>query len=94
MLTCPFNRYIIKTSKGNTRKEMKEMERDENFGKVTLRGMRISRGITTEEAAKAIGVTTKTIYNYETGVTEPKISVVDKLLKLYKFDRTQIATKE
>ena len=40
--------------------------------KITLRGARVSSGLTVKELAKKIGVTPQTIYNWEQGKSEPK----------------------
>lgn len=62
-------------------------------GKVTLKGMRVSRGLKVQEVAEIIGVSADTIYNYEKGNTEPRTATLNKLLDLYGFSYTQLTLK-
>ena len=62
-------------------------------GKVTLKGMRVSRGLKVHEVAEKIGVSTDTIYSYEKGNTEPRTATLNKLLDLYGFSYTQLTLK-
>ena len=51
--------------------------------KVSLKAMRTNAGITQTEAAKAVGVTKKTIHSWETSKTYPSIMQLLKLCKIY-----------
>ena len=51
--------------------------------KLTLRGARVNAQKTVKEVAKALGVTTQTIYNWEQGVTEPRMEHLKQLANIY-----------
>lgn len=53
--------------------------------KLTLRAARINKGLNVKEVAKALSVTTQTIYNWEQGVTEPKIKHLRQLAEMYQI---------
>lgn len=54
--------------------------------RVTLKALRANKGMTQEEAAKAIGVSQYTWQNYERGKTFPDVPTIEKIEK--KFDIT------
>ena len=51
--------------------------------KITPKAARINAGLTQDEAAKALGVSTPTLINWETGKRIPRADYVDKMLSLY-----------
>lgn len=55
---------------------------------ITLKAARVNRGLTQKQAAKMLGITDKTLFNYEMGVSFPDVPMIDKILKLYnlKYD--------
>ena len=52
---------------------------------ISLAAARVNAELSQEEAAKAIGVSKQTIFNWEKGVQEPKISQARALSDLYKM---------
>lgn len=55
---------------------------------LTLKAIRINKGLSQEEAAKLIGVGSDTLSNYERGITYPDIPVLKKMEEVYevKYD--------
>ena len=51
--------------------------------KITLKAARVNAGFTQKEAAKALGISNKTLVNWEKGVSFPKADMVDKICALY-----------
>lgn len=51
--------------------------------KFTLRSARVQANVSVKDAAKHIGVTTRTILNYETGKSSPKVDDAIKLSEHY-----------
>lgn len=49
----------------------------------SLRAIRVNKGETQEEAAKAIGVRVETLANYEKGITYPDIPILKKIEQHY-----------
>lgn len=58
--------------------------------KLSLKGIRELRGLTQEEAAKAIGISKETLGNYERGRTFPDVPVIRKIEEVYKVSYNQI----
>ncbi len=56
-----------------------------NYPKITLAAVRVNAGYSQEQAAKLIGVTKKTLQNYEQGKTMPQWDTVRKMEAVYKF---------
>lgn len=56
--------------------------------KITLKALRINKGATQEETAKAIGVSVDTWANYEAGKTYPDVPIIQKIEKFFdiKYD--------
>lgn len=52
---------------------------------ISLAAARVNASMTQEDAAKALNVTTQTVWNWENGKKEPKISQARALSKLYKI---------
>lgn len=55
---------------------------------MTLKAIRVNKGLSQEEAAKLIGVGSDTLSNYERGITYPDIPVLKKIEEVYevKYD--------
>lgn len=53
---------------------------------ITLKAMRVNRGLSQAEAAKAIGVTSVTISNWETGKTMPTRKAIRRICTVYDCD--------
>ncbi|WP_270630952.1 helix-turn-helix transcriptional regulator [Limosilactobacillus mucosae] len=51
--------------------------------RVTLKALRANKGMTQEEAAKAIGVSQYTWQNYERGKTFPDVPTIKKIEKSF-----------
>lgn len=51
--------------------------------RVTLKALRANKGMTQEEAAKAIGVSHYTWQNYERGKTFPDVPTIEKIEKKF-----------
>lgn len=50
---------------------------------ITLKAIRVNKGLSQEEAAKAIGISEDTLSNYERGKTYPDIPILKKIEKVY-----------
>jgi transcriptional regulator with XRE-family HTH domain len=48
--------------------------------------------MTLRDVAEEIGVTSKTVWNYETGLSEPTLSTLPKLAKLFKCSVQYLVT--
>lgn len=53
------------------------------MGKYTLRAARVNRGLTRQEAAAILNISTRTLYNWEHGLTMPKATQIDNICELY-----------
>jgi len=55
---------------------------------MTLKAIRVNKGLSQEEAARLIGVGSDTLSNYERGITFPDIPVLKKIEEVYevKYD--------
>lgn len=53
------------------------------MGKITLRAARVNAGLKQKEAAKALGVSNKTLSNWENGLSTPKANQIDPICVLY-----------
>ncbi len=51
--------------------------------KISLAAARVNKGMTQREAAREIGVSTKTLVNWEAGRSYPTAPKVEKLCSLY-----------
>lgn len=54
--------------------------------KITLKALRINKGVTQEETAKAVGVSVDTWANYEAGRTFPDVPVIQKIEKFFDIE--------
>ena len=50
---------------------------------MTLKAIRVNKGLSQEDAAKAIGISEDTLSNYERGKTYPDIPVLKKIEEVY-----------
>lgn len=57
---------------------------------ISLKALRTNSGLTLEKAAKKIGVSKYTLYNYEHFKTQPSKEKIDKILELYKVHYNDI----
>lgn len=53
------------------------------MGKYTLRAARVNRGLTRQEAAAILNISTRTLYSWEHGLTMPKVTQIDSICELY-----------
>lgn len=53
--------------------------------KITLRAARVNAGYTQGEAARLLGVSNRTLCQWESGRVMPKIDKIDKICELYKI---------
>lgn len=53
------------------------------MGRITLRAARVNAGLKQKEAAKALGVSNKTLSNWENGLSIPKADKIDAICVLY-----------
>lgn len=51
--------------------------------KMTIKALRVNKGLTQEEAAMDLGVSQKTLSNWENGVTYPDAKAIDRICKFY-----------
>lgn len=58
---------------------------EKQFPKITLRAARVNSGLSQEKAAEILGITERTLFNYESGVTVPKWDMVHKMEDVYHF---------
>lgn len=56
-----------------------------NYPKITLEAARVNAGFTQKESAEKLGVSTKTLQNYESGESVPNWDMVQKIGELYCF---------
>jgi DNA-binding XRE family transcriptional regulator len=52
--------------------------------KMTLKALRVNVGLVQKEAAKQIGVSNKTLLNWEKGNTYPNQKQIEKICEVYK----------
>lgn len=62
--------------------------------KITLKALRVNANMKQEDVAKSIGVTTKTIQNWEGNVTYPTVPQLIALCELYKCQIADIFLPE
>ena len=49
----------------------------------TLKACRVNKNITQKEAAQRVGISARTLQNYEDGITFPPVDIAKRLLGLY-----------
>ena len=57
---------------------------------MTLKAIRINKGMSQEEASKLIGISEDTLSNYERGRTYPDIPILKKIEKIYEVSYENI----
>lgn len=50
---------------------------------ITLKAARVNKNLTQREAAELLGISEKTLWNYEKGTSFPDIPVIKKIEELY-----------
>ena len=58
--------------------------------KLTLKAIRINKGLSQEEASRKIGVSVDTLGNYERGITYPDVPILKKIEKVYEVEYKDI----
>ena len=58
--------------------------------KYTLKAIRINKGDTQEQTAKAIGISVETWANYERGVTFPDVPIIKKIEEYFNITYDKI----
>lgn len=58
--------------------------------KGTLKDFRVMNGLTIEQAANALGVSTSTIFKWESGRCYPNVPMIKKIEKTYGVEYNQI----
>ena len=63
--------------------------------KITLKALRINKGVTQEETAKAIGLSVETWANYEAGRTFPDVPIIQRIEEYFdvKYDNINFLYK-
>lgn len=56
----------------------------------SLKAIRINKGVTQEEAARAIKISVETLANYEKGITFPDIPVLKRIEEYYGVNYNEI----
>ena len=51
--------------------------------KITLKAARVNAGLTQKEAAKRLGISNKTLWSWENGLSAPKATQTDAICELY-----------
>lgn len=50
---------------------------------ISLKALRTEKGLTMDQAAKKIGISKYTLYNYEHFKTQPSPAIIDKISEVY-----------
>lgn len=58
--------------------------------KISIKDARTRKGIKQTSAAKILGVSLKTLQNYENGATYPTSNVIKKMIDLYNVEVTEL----
>lgn len=58
--------------------------------KITLKAARVNSKLNQSEAAKMLGVSSKTLWNWENGKSFPNIKMIQKIEKIYKINYDDI----
>lgn len=58
--------------------------------KVTLKAARVNAGLSQFEATKALGISKKTLFNYENGLTFPDVPTIKKIEEIYRVSYDDI----
>lgn len=57
---------------------------------LTLKAIRINKGLTQEEASKMIGISVDTLGKYERGLTYPDIPILKRIEEVYEVNYNNI----
>ncbi len=60
------------------------------LGKLSLQDARLLNHLTVEEAAKKAGISPRTLYNWESGKSEPMAGKLNRVCKVYKMGLDQV----
>ena len=66
-----------------TLKALRNGEEVRNMLKINLAAARVNRGMTQRAAAKELGISTKTLLNWEKGASFPNMQKIDEICALY-----------
>lgn len=58
--------------------------------KITLKAARVNNRYTITEAAEKLGINVVTLSKYENGVRFPNVKIINKILKLYNLEYSNI----
>lgn len=58
--------------------------------KITLKAARVNLDLTQDEAAKRLGIPSKTLWNYENGKSYPDVPMIQKMEELYGVEYADI----
>ena len=50
---------------------------------ITLKAARVNQNLTQKEAAKLLGISVKTLQNYEAGTSFPDVPIIEKMKRTY-----------
>jgi len=64
------------------------------MGKITLKELRESKGLSQVQLAKELGLNHRTISQYENGTREPDIDTIKKLIKYFNVTAGQLLGTE
>ena len=59
------------------------MNGGDKMPKLTLKAARVNVGLTQKEAAQKLGISNKTLWSWENGLSAPKATQTDNICKLY-----------
>ncbi len=57
---------------------------------ITMKAARVNRNLNQAEAAKLLGISRKTLQNYEAGISFPDVPVLKRIESLYKVSYSDI----
>lgn len=57
---------------------------------MTLKAARVNKGLTQEQAAKALDISTESLSNYERGKSFPRVSLIKRMEDLYELSYNDI----
>ena len=58
--------------------------------RITMKAARVNRNLNQAEAAKLLGISRKTLQNYEAGASFPDIPILKRIESLYKVSYSDI----
>lgn len=59
--------------------------------KYTLTAARVNSGLTRQEAADMLNISSRTLYSWEHGLTMPKATQIDRICELYRLSYDDIS---